>query len=193
MALPSKYGIDKKINSMEGLSAYENGGKGSGNFGHSGRPGEVGGSSSGGIDLAKAKEASAKVGEELRKANPVRKQDEWFVDMQEVEKEYKERGEEISRVAEKVAEKIYETGEPYIGSKKDALSFIMEQMHVTHEDSQGASDSWVEDAIETLKDFSEDYRYVKSLDSKRVKITQNPMSATDVVYDKVDDTKRGKK
>lgn len=48
MALPSKYGIDKNINSMEGLSAYENGGKGSGNFGHSGRPGEVGGSSSGG-------------------------------------------------------------------------------------------------------------------------------------------------
>ena len=47
MALPSKYGIDKKINSMEGLSAYENGGKGSGNFGHSGRPGEVGGSGNG--------------------------------------------------------------------------------------------------------------------------------------------------
>lgn len=47
MALPSKYGIDKKINSMEGLSAYENGGKGSGNFGHSGRPGQVGGSGDG--------------------------------------------------------------------------------------------------------------------------------------------------
>ncbi len=46
MALPSRYGIDKNINSMEGLSAYENGGKGSGNFGHAGRPGEVGGSSS---------------------------------------------------------------------------------------------------------------------------------------------------
>ena len=47
MALPSKYGVDKKINSMEGLSAYENGGKGSGNFGHSGRPGEGGGSGNG--------------------------------------------------------------------------------------------------------------------------------------------------
>ena len=32
---------------MEGLSAYENGGKGSGNFGHSGRPGKVGGSGNG--------------------------------------------------------------------------------------------------------------------------------------------------
>lgn len=40
MALPTRYGINKNINSMEGLGAYENGGKGSGNFGHSGRPGE---------------------------------------------------------------------------------------------------------------------------------------------------------
>lgn len=48
MALPTRYGIEKKINSMEGLSAYENGGKGSGNFGHAGRPGKVGGSSSSG-------------------------------------------------------------------------------------------------------------------------------------------------
>ena len=48
MALPSRYGIDKKINSMEGLGAYENGGKGSGNFGHSGRPGMIGGSGDGG-------------------------------------------------------------------------------------------------------------------------------------------------
>lgn len=47
MALPIKYGIEKKINSMKGLSAYENGGKGSGNFGHSGRPGERGGSGDG--------------------------------------------------------------------------------------------------------------------------------------------------
>ena len=44
MALPSRYGIDKNINSMAGLSVYENGGKGSGNFGHSGRPGQIGGS-----------------------------------------------------------------------------------------------------------------------------------------------------
>lgn len=61
MALPSKYGIDKNINSMEGLSAYENGGKGSGNFGHSGRPGEVGGSSSGGLSgISKAIASSKK-------------------------------------------------------------------------------------------------------------------------------------
>lgn len=53
MALPSRYGIDKNMNSMEGLSAYENGGKGSGNFGHSGRPGEVGGSGDGGGGFSK--------------------------------------------------------------------------------------------------------------------------------------------
>lgn len=47
MALPERYGIDKKINSMAGLSAYQNGGPGSGDFGHGGRPGKVGGSSKG--------------------------------------------------------------------------------------------------------------------------------------------------
>ena len=54
MALPSRYGIDKNMNSMAGLSAYENGGKGSGNFGHAGRPGERGGSSASGSGISKA-------------------------------------------------------------------------------------------------------------------------------------------
>ena len=46
---------------MEGLSAYENGGKGSGNFGHAGRPGEVGGSSSGSLSgISKAIAGSKK-------------------------------------------------------------------------------------------------------------------------------------
>lgn len=45
--MPSRYGVDKSLNSLEGMSAYENGGKGSGNFGHKGRPGEVGGSGDG--------------------------------------------------------------------------------------------------------------------------------------------------
>lgn len=53
MALPSRYGMDKKLNSMDGLSAYENGGKGSGNFGHSGRPGEIGGSSTDPVAIGK--------------------------------------------------------------------------------------------------------------------------------------------
>lgn len=45
--MPDKYGVDKSLNSMAGLSAYENGGPGSGNFGHAGRPGKRGGSGSG--------------------------------------------------------------------------------------------------------------------------------------------------
>lgn len=49
MALPSNYGIEKNRNSMAGLSAYENGGPGSGNFGHAGRPGLIGGSGGRGI------------------------------------------------------------------------------------------------------------------------------------------------
>lgn len=44
MALPQFYSVEKDRNSMAGLSAYENGGQGSGNWGHSGRPGLVGGS-----------------------------------------------------------------------------------------------------------------------------------------------------
>ena len=46
MALPTKHTM---LNEMEGLDTFYNGGKGSGNFGHAGRPGKVGGSSSGSI------------------------------------------------------------------------------------------------------------------------------------------------
>ena len=49
MALPTKI---TKINSSENLDTFRNGGKGSGNFGHSGRPGEVGGSAPAGSSSA---------------------------------------------------------------------------------------------------------------------------------------------
>lgn len=62
MSLPERYGVDKKINSMEGLSAYENGGPGSGNFGHDGRPGLIGGSGGRGIGAASLHESKQKVG-----------------------------------------------------------------------------------------------------------------------------------
>ena len=35
---------------IQAISLYVNGGKGSGNFGHAGRPGKRGGSGSGGLD-----------------------------------------------------------------------------------------------------------------------------------------------
>ena len=58
MGLPLKYSIDKKINGMEGFSAYENGGKGSGNFHHAGRPGERGGSAPSGSGGASGSSAT---------------------------------------------------------------------------------------------------------------------------------------
>ena len=50
MALPIKI---IKLNSSENLETFRNGGKGSGNFGHAGRPGEVGGSGDGTGDESK--------------------------------------------------------------------------------------------------------------------------------------------
>lgn len=47
MALPTTYNIGKSRNTLGEYGLIENGGKGSGNFGHSGRPGKVGGSGSG--------------------------------------------------------------------------------------------------------------------------------------------------
>lgn len=45
------YSLDGRIIPIiNGFKEFDNGGKGSGNFGHAGRPGEVGGSSSGGAD-----------------------------------------------------------------------------------------------------------------------------------------------
>lgn len=54
--------IDGRITpTLNGFKEYENGGKGSGNFGHVGRPGEVGGSAARGSGSAKtAKSAETK-------------------------------------------------------------------------------------------------------------------------------------
>lgn len=51
MATPIK---QVKNNEIADLDTFYNGGKGSGNFGHSGRPGEVGGSGKGGTDSRKS-------------------------------------------------------------------------------------------------------------------------------------------
>lgn len=51
MATPSK---QVKLNEIADLDTFYNGGKGSGNFGHSGRPGEVGGSGKGGTNSRKS-------------------------------------------------------------------------------------------------------------------------------------------
>lgn len=56
MALPIR---NTKTTEIAGLDTFYNGGKGSGNFGHSGRPGEVGGSGNGsGETISKKKDTS---------------------------------------------------------------------------------------------------------------------------------------
>ena len=52
MAIPTR---QVKFNEIADLDTFYNGGKGSGNFGHSGRPGEVGGSGKGKEDLSNKK------------------------------------------------------------------------------------------------------------------------------------------
>lgn len=102
MALPSSYGIEKNRNSLEGLRAYENGGKGSGNWGHAGRPGEVGGSAPSGSSSASigAPESSSQstIGKRFaRKARVEELRDEWS-EMDDYEAE--ERAEDAYRLAE---------------------------------------------------------------------------------------------
>lgn len=176
MALPSRYGIDKKINSMEGLSAYENGGKGSGNFGHSGRPGEVGGSSSGGVNLDKAKEVVKKMGEELRKKSPVRKQDEWFVTIQEIEDEYKKRGAEMDENAGEVESAIYETGETWTGPKEKAMDLVKIGIRTNRDmfDDQ-------EEFLEQTEGLFDDLKDLKAFKSKKVDVYEHPMSPSGIV------------
>lgn len=102
MALPSSYGIEKNRNSLEGLKAYENGGKGSGNWGHAGRPGEVGGSAPSGSSSASigAPESSSQstIGKRFaRKARVQELRDAWS-EMDDYEAEG--RAEEAYRLAE---------------------------------------------------------------------------------------------
>jgi len=81
MSLPQRYGVDKKINSMEGLSAYENGGKGSGNFGHEGRPGLVGGSGGRGVSATSFHESRQRVGsveKEAKEAERLKREEEAY-------------------------------------------------------------------------------------------------------------------
>lgn len=225
MALPSRYGIDKKINSMEGLSAYENGGKGSGNFGHSGRPGEVGGSSSGGshgktkkelqeeiedlnirisqagvakregqkvdegymqdmmeerkalrAELDSAKEAAKKMGEELRKKSPVRKQDEWFTTLKQIDDEYEKRGKEMEDNAGEVESAIHETGETWTGPKQKALDLVKIGIR-TNRDTFTDSDEF----LEQTRGLFDDLKDVEGFKAKTVDVYEHPMSASGIV------------
>lgn len=177
MALPSKYNIEKKINSMEGMSAYENGGPGSGNFGHAGRPGEIGGSSKGGgVDLDHAKEVVKKMGEELRAKSPVRKQDEWFVTLKKIDDEYEKRGKEMEDNAGEVESAIYETGETWTGPKQKALDLVKIGIRTNRDmfDDQ-------EEFLEQTEGLFDDLRDVEGFKAKTVDVYEHPMSASGIV------------
>lgn len=247
MALPSKYGIEKSLNSMAGLSAYENGGPGSGNFGHAGRPGQRGGSGKGtgaskydvpasimdayatssskyndpekmeifttpkgnlnlrydGKDVStiSGSNYSDETLESLREQGilkdgsgtgeikmPERAKDphDWFKTVQEIKKgATEERRKELDKVVDEVSEAIYETGESYTGSKKKTLDFI-EANILFHADT----DNFDADAfLDVASEWLDDYKRVKASKAKKFRITENPMSGTDVVIEEVKDKK----
>lgn len=68
MALPTK---NTQLTEIAGLDTFRNGGPGSGNFGHAGRPGEIGGSSKqGGSVEEKAEGEKSKLGFAKTKRDP---------------------------------------------------------------------------------------------------------------------------
>ena len=232
MALPSKYGIDKKINSMEGLSAYENGGKGSGNFGHAGRPGERGGSGKGGRPTYLDKMSDSEIKKEMkslqedldeynrlvekaesegltdkeiedqygyedftgfgseladkidmfrtelqrRGKSPVRKQDEWFVTLKQIDDEYGKRGKEMEDNAGEVESAIYETGETWTGPKQKALDLVKIGIR-TNRDTFTDSDEF----LEQTRGLFDDLKDVEGFKAKTVDVYEHPMSASGIV------------
>lgn len=100
---------------MEGLSAYENGGKGSGNFGHSGRPGEVGGSGGGGLteDVGKKTEVLVDVPDEY--GNKVKE----YMGSSEYKAKYEKLQEAISK--EKAAESVMIKAKEKLAEMKSRL------------------------------------------------------------------------
>lgn len=65
MAIPTK---QVKFNEIAGLDTFHNGGKGSGNFGHSGRPGEVGGSGKGQGEASDERTNEGDIAQRMKKA-----------------------------------------------------------------------------------------------------------------------------
>lgn len=159
--------VSKRLAEIEKMI---NGGKGSGNFGHSGRPGEVGGSAGAGGGMTMPERAS----------DP----HDWFQTVREVQKEYKERQEEIDKNADRVVEKIFDTGEAYVGPKKTVLDFIKQNIKYHADDS---SDE--EEFLEIASEWLDDYKMVKESKAKKFRVSENPMSGTNVVIDEVKDKK----
>ena len=168
--------VSKRLDEIEKMI---NGGKGSGNFGHAGRPGEVGGSSSGGVNLDKAKEVVKKMGEELRKKSPVRKQDEWFVTLKQIDDEYEKRGSEMEDNAGEVESAIYETGETWSGPKEKAMDLVKIGIRTNRDmfDDQA-------EFLEQTEGLFDDLKYLEDTKTKDVAVYEHPMSPSGIAIEK---------
>ena len=176
-AMAEKELYDKLKKRIDVLEIMLNGGPGSGNFGHAGRPGEVGGSSKGGgVDLDHAKEVVKKMGEELRKKSPVRKQDEWFVTLKQIDDEYEKRGKEMEDNAGEVESAIYETGETWTGPKQKALDLVKIGIR-TNRDMFTDRDEF----LEQTEGLFDDLKDVEGFKAKTVDVYEHPMSASGIV------------
>lgn len=153
---------------MAGLSAYENGGKGSGNWGHAGRPGEIGGSASSGEIkeevLEKAKEAVKEMDEE------------WSATLKQIDDEYEKRGKEMEDNAGEVETAIYETGETWTGPKQKALDLIKIGIR-TNRDTFTDRDEF----LEQTEGLFDDLKDVEEFKAKTVDVYEHPMSASGIV------------
>lgn len=80
MALPTR---NTQLNEIADIDTFYNGGKGSGNFGHSGRPGEVGGSAPSGSGMSGKGDSKADIEKEIAET-----EDELFAVQDELQDEY---------------------------------------------------------------------------------------------------------
>lgn len=159
MALPSSYGIEKNRNSLEGLRAYENGGKGSGNFGHAGRPGERGGSGRGQGGGKVDKEATKKLREELERLGDSFHKSPGMKTLAERDKTggVKDSAYYVSKTAEAKAE--YEKAEDELDDLTDKLAADEKQIA---EYKKGGNDPYIVRAIqERIQDLSKEIDLAK--------------------------------
>ena len=104
----NEYNLDKTINGFAPLGIFgdygveKNGGKGSGNFGHSGRPGEVGGSS-------RSATTSARLARKDALAEAFKKKEDLYERVRGMEREGIRSGEEYEKLTKDLSDKIAET------------------------------------------------------------------------------------
>lgn len=164
MALPSK---NTQLNEIADFDVFRNGGKGSGNFGHAGRPGERGGSSTNPVAIGKSfdkdRDGGGRLKEYEHKLREVEKalkddayRDEHFhgLSKERLEESKKQLKKDIKKESDRIADGKIKEGAKNIQKSVDKLS---EQDYVYE---TGAS---VYDKGETYQTFKRLEREAKSL------------------------------